>query len=123
MELKLSQNEIGDGGANALQGQLSFSNVRALDLGANYIDGGVLARLRMSRNADGESVVPGSEPQRERHWSSSAPPHRPARNVMLERDLLEPPPPPRIWSQTLEVGITFRVMFSRPCRHRLCGHH
>jgi hypothetical protein len=97
VELKLGQNNIGVGGATALQEQLSLSKVRALDLGANYIDGGVLARLRMSKNADGESVVPGSEPQRERPLvAPPTPSRRPSRNVMLERDLLEPPPPPRI---------------------------
>lgn len=95
-ELKLDQNEIGDGGAIALQEQLAFSKVRALDLGGNYIDGGAIARLRMSKNAEGEHVVPGSEPQRQRPLiPPPGPRHRPSRNLMLEQDLLEPPPPPR----------------------------
>lgn len=96
-ELKLGRNEIGDAGADALQEKLSFSKVRALDLGGNYIDSGALARLRMSKNSDGQSVVPGSEPQRQRPLVvPPTPPRRPSRNVKLERDLLEPPPPPRI---------------------------
>lgn len=95
-ELTVQENEIGDSGANALQEALQFSKLRLLDLGGNFLEGSVMSRLRLSKNAEGVLVTPGDAAQRPRPVAPPTAPRRQMRESLASQlgdAMLEGMPP------------------------------